>query len=78
MQISNLQQKKYGECKHNLVKSSTTKICEHIPSGVSMSTILSSKDIKNKHDVYRGKDYMKKFCECLKNHARRIILKRRK
>ena len=48
-------------CKNNPEKSST-KVSEHIPSGFSMSTIWSFKDIKNKHDVYRGKEYMKKFC----------------
>ena len=34
---------------------------EHILSGFSMSAISSFKKIENKHDVYRGKDCMKKF-----------------
>ena len=38
-----------------------------------MSTILSFKGIENKYDVYRGKDFMKIFWECLKKHARKII-----
>ena len=38
---------------------------KHIPSGFSMSTISSFKNIENKYDVYRGKDCMKKFCEFL-------------
>ena len=59
--------------KSNPTKSSTAKLGEHTSSGFSMSTILLFKDIKNKHEVYRGKDYMKKFCECLKKHAKRII-----
>ena len=29
--------------------------------------------IKNKHDVYRGKDSMKKFCESLREHIIEII-----
>ena len=29
--------------------------------------------MENKHDVYRGKDCMKKFCESLKEHAMKII-----
>ena len=29
--------------------------------------------IENKHDVYRGKDCMKMFCEFLRQHARKII-----
>ena len=64
---------KINGCKSNPTKSSTAKLGEHIPSGFSMSTILSFKDTKNKNEVYRGKDYMKKFCECLKKHAKRII-----
>ena len=38
-----------------------------------MSTIFSFRTIKNKHDVYRGKDYMKKFREYLREHAMRIV-----
>ena len=38
-----------------------------------MSTISSFKGIENNHDVYRGKDCMKVFCEYLKEHAQRII-----
>ena len=29
--------------------------------------------MKNKHDVYKGKDCMKKFCESLREHAIKII-----
>ena len=38
-----------------------------------MSTILSFKDIENKHDLYRSKDGMKKFCESLRELAMTII-----
>ena len=38
-----------------------------------MSTISSLKRIENKHDVYRGKDCMKKFWEPLRDHAMEII-----
>ena len=34
-----------------------------------MSTISSFRSIENKHDVYRGKDCLKKFCESLMKHA---------
>ena len=50
MQILNADQKVNG-CKSNPTKLSTAKLGEHIPSGFSMSTILSFKDIKNKHEV---------------------------
>ena len=49
--------------KNNPEKSSTTKLGENTLSGFSMSTISSFKSIENKHDVYRAKDCMKKFCE---------------
>ena len=52
---------------------STTKAGEHIPSGFSMFTRHSFRTIENKHDVYRGKDCMKKFCEFLREHAMKLI-----
>ena len=38
-----------------------------------MSIISSFKSLENKHDVYRGKDCIKKFCESLREHAVEII-----
>ena len=53
------------------------KVGKHIPSSFSVSTVSSFKNIENKHDVYRGKDCMKKFCEFLREHAmEKIILKK--
>ena len=44
-----------------------------------MSAISSFRSIENKHDIYRGKDCMEKFCEFLREHAMKIInLKRKK
>ena len=43
-----------------------------------MVTVSPFKSIKNKHDVYRGKECMKKICESLGEHAMKIILKRKK
>ena len=60
-------------CKINPENLSTTKVSKHIPSGFSLSTISSFKNIENKHDVYRGKDCMEKFCEFLRNHAMKVI-----
>ena len=54
---------KIDGCKNNPKNPSTSKVSEHIPSGFSMSTIYSFRSIENKHDVYRGKDCIKKFCE---------------
>ena len=38
-----------------------------------MSTISSFRSIKNKLDVYRGKDWMKKCCELLREQAMKMI-----
>ena len=59
---------KTNECKNNPKNSSTIK--------VNSSTISSLKSIANKHDVYRGRDFMKKFCENLRKHTRKIIKKK--
>ena len=64
---------KIDGCKNNSENSSTTKVSEHIPSGYSMFTTSSFRSKENKHDVYSGKDCMKKFCEFLKEHAMKII-----
>ena len=45
---------KIDGCKNNPENSSKTKVSKHIPSGFSMSTISSFKNIKNKYDVYRN------------------------
>ena len=37
-----------------------------------MHTISSFISIENKHDIYRGKDCMKKFCEYFREHAMKI------
>ena len=73
MQILNCLIKKVSSIKNNPEKSPTTKVNEHIPCGYSMSTICKFDDIKNNHDVYRGKDCMEKFYESLKQHAMEII-----
>ena len=63
---------KINGCKNNPESSSTTKKA-NIFHQVLMSTISSFKCIENKHDVYRRKDCMKKFCESLTEHAMEII-----
>ena len=53
--------------------SSTIKVSEHIVSGFSKSTTSSFRSRENKHDVYRGKNCMKKFCEYSREHSLKII-----
>ena len=38
-----------------------------------MSLISTFDSVENKHDVHRGEDCMKKFCESLDEHAMEII-----
>ena len=64
---------KIAGCKNNPENSSTTKLREHIPSGLSMSTISSFKSIENKHGAYKAKDCMKKCWESLREHAMKTI-----
>ena len=64
---------KIDGCKNNPENSFTTKVSEHIPSSFLMSVISSFISIENKHDVFRSKDCMKKFCEYLREHAMKII-----
>ena len=60
-------------CKNNPENSSATKVGEHIPSSFLMPMISSFKSIKNKYDVHRGKNCMKKLCESLRENAIKII-----
>ena len=66
-------------CKNNSEKSSTTtgevdeQVGEHISSGFSLSTISSFIDIENNHDIYKDMDWMKKFCEFLRELTIKII-----
>ena len=64
---------KIDGCKNNPENSSTTKVGKHIPSAFSMSAITSFKSIENKHDIYKSKDFIKKVCETLREHAMKII-----
>ena len=71
---------KIARRKNNPKNSFTTEVGEYIPSGFSMSIISSFKSIENKHSVYRGKDYLKNFCEFLSEHTMKvnILLKNKK
>ena len=49
------------ELKNNPTNLSITKLDEPIQSGLSMFTMSLFKKIENRHDVYKGKNHMKKF-----------------
>ena len=48
------------------------KVSKHIPSDFSVSTTSSFRSIESKHEVYKDKDCMNKFCESLRQHAIKI------
>ena len=69
---------KIDRCKNNPGNSSTTKVSQHITSDFSMFTKSLFRSIKNRHDVCRGKNFMKKFCKFLRKHAMKIIIFKKK
>ena len=60
--------RKMDEYKNNPEKLSTTKLSENIPSGLWLPARSSFKAMKNKHDVYKDEDRMKKYCESLQSY----------
>ena len=38
-----------------------------------MPAIFLFRSIENKHDIYGGKDCMKRFCDSLREHPMKII-----
>ena len=65
--------RKIDGCGNNPENPSTTKVGEHIPCRYLMLTIRGFDCIENKHTLYRGKDFMKKIIESLREHAKNII-----
>ena len=57
----------------NPEKLSTAKINKHTACCFSLFTHCSFDATQNKHDNYRGEDYMKNFSRDLKKHAAEII-----
>ena len=68
---------KIDGCKNNPENLSTTKVSKNTPCFL-MFTTLSFKSKENLHDVYRGIDCKKKFCESLREYAMKIINFKRK
>ena len=59
-------------CSNDPSKSSTGKLNKHEICGYSIFTSCSFNEKNNKLDYYRGKDYVKRFSQNLKKHARSI------
>ena len=69
--------KKIDTCQNNPDLSSTTKINQHIPSGHSIYTSCSFDKSNNKLSYYRGEDCKKRFCKDLKDHAIKMIVRKK-
>ena len=54
-------------------KPFTTKVSKHLVFVYSIFTQCSFDSRKSKHDYYRGKSCMKKFCRDLREHATKAI-----
>ena len=65
-------------CKNDSENSFISKVSEHIPLSFSMSTVPYFRSIENKHDMYGGKDCMKKYFEFLREHTIKIFNFRKK
>ena len=63
---------------HNKSEKSLTKISKHTLSGYSLFTHCSFDTRKNKLDYCRGKNCTKNFCLHFREHATKIIMKRKK
>ena len=64
---------KMHSCQNNPEKSYTERKAKHKPSCYSWSLICSFDATKNKHDFYRERDCIEKFCKDLKELAMKII-----
>ena len=71
--------KKIDGSKNNPDESWTLRIGgDHIPCGNSMSAIWRFDHIKNRHALYQGKNFMKKFCSSLREQAKTIMIFKKK
>ena len=64
---------KEQSCQNNPNESYTETKAKHEPSGYSLSLISSFDSKETIHNVYRGRDCIKRFCSDLKELATKII-----
>ena len=64
---------KEQSCQNNPNESYTERKAKHEPSGYSLILVSSFDSKENKHNVYRGRDCIKRFCSDLKELATKII-----
>ena len=61
MIYADLESSRKSSSKNSPEKSSATTIGEHIPCGYSVAAIWAFDSTKNKHSLYCGEYYMKRF-----------------
>ena len=64
---------KEQSCQNNPNESYNERKAKHVPSGYSLSLICSFDSKENKHNFYRGRDCIEKFCKNLKELGTEII-----
>ena len=64
---------KEQSCQNNPKESYTERKAKHEPSGYSLSLISSFGSKENKHNVYRGRDCIKRLCSDRKELGTEII-----
>ena len=64
---------KEQSCQNNPNESYNERKAKHVPSSYSLSLICSFDSKENKHNFYRGRDCIEKFCKNLKELGTEII-----
>ena len=64
---------KQQSCQNNPNESYTERKAMHEPCGYSLDLVSSFDSKQNKHNCYRGKDCIKRFCGDLKELGTKII-----
>ena len=70
--------KKIDEFANNVEKSSTSKLGGHIICKYLRSAIWALNNIENKHSLCCGEDFMKEFCNFIREDANVINFKKKK
>ena len=64
---------KQQSCQNNPNESYTERKAMHEPCGYALSLICSFDSKESKHNFYRGRDCIKRFCSDLKDLGRKIV-----
>ena len=64
---------KQQSCQNNHNESYTERKAMHEPCGCAFSLVCSFDETKNKHNFYRGRDCIKRFCSDLKELRTKIV-----